>query len=106
MLELVRADVQAVRVQAARVVNTELVALYWRIGRLILDRQGEQGWGAKVTARLGADLRGEFPAMRGLSPRNLAYMRAFAAAFDVGEIVATACCNNCPGGRSWCCWTS
>lgn len=87
LLEVVKAEVQAARVQAARVVNTELVALYWRIGRLILDRQGEQGWGAKVTARLGADLRGEFPAMRGLSARNLAYMRAFAAAFDVGEIV-------------------
>lgn len=74
-------EVQAARVQAAR------VALDGRIGHLILDRQGERGWGAKVTARLGADLRAEAPAMRGLSPRNLAYMRASAAAFDVDEIV-------------------
>jgi len=90
LLELVKAQVRASRVQAARVVNTELVALYWRIGRLILDRQNAQGWGAGVTGRLAADLRAEFPTMRGLSPRNLAYMRAFAAAFEGGEIVQQA----------------
>ncbi len=90
LLELVKAQVRASRVQAARVVNIELVALYWRIGRLILDRQGTQGWGAGVTGRLAADLRAEFPTMRGLSPRNLAYMRAFAAAFEGGEIVQQA----------------
>jgi len=87
LLELVKSEVRAARVQAARAVNTELVVLYWRIGRLILDRQDAQGWGAGVTGRLAADLRAEFPTMRGLSPRNLAYMRAFAAAFDDGEIV-------------------
>ena len=87
LVELVKSEVRAARVQAARAVNTELVVLYWRIGRLILDRQDAQGWGAGVTGRLAADLRAEFPTMRGLSPRNLAYMRAFAAAFDDGEIV-------------------
>jgi len=90
LLELVKAQVRSARVQAARVVNTELVALYWRIGRLILDRQDAHGWGAGVAGRLAADLRAEFPTMRGLSPRNLAYMRAFAAAFDDGEIVQQA----------------
>ena len=87
LLEQVKAQVRAARVQAARAVNTELVALYWRIGRLILERQRAQGWGVGVVARLAADLRAEFPTMRGLSPRNLAYMRAFAAAFDGGQIV-------------------
>ena len=87
LLEQVKAQVRAARVQAARAVNTELVALYWRIGRLILERQRAQGWGVGVVARLAADLRAEFPTMRGLSPRNLAYMRAFAAAFDSGQIV-------------------
>jgi predicted nuclease of restriction endonuclease-like (RecB) superfamily len=68
-------------------VNTELVGLYWRVGRLILDRQDAQGWGAGVTARLASDLRAEFPGMRGFSPRNMAYMRAFAAAFHDAEVV-------------------
>jgi hypothetical protein len=33
-------------------VNRELVLLYWQIGRNILARQAEQGWGAKVIERL------------------------------------------------------
>lgn len=62
--------------------NTELLTLYWRIGRAILERQEVDGWGSKVIDRLAADLRAEFPDMRGLSRRNLFYMRTFAAAVD------------------------
>src|SRR5690606_27994143 len=40
-----------------------------------------EGWGSKVIDRLAADLRHEFPDMRGMSPRNLKYMRAFAEAY-------------------------
>ncbi|MCY1284039.1 hypothetical protein D9M68_836050 [compost metagenome] len=38
-------------------VNRELVQLYWQIGRDILGRQAQQGWGAKIIERLGEDLR-------------------------------------------------
>jgi len=61
-------------------VNRELVLLYWQIGRDILQRQGREGWGAKVIERLAQDLRGAFPEMKGFPPRNLKYMRAFAEA--------------------------
>ncbi|MDD1754948.1 MAG: DUF1016 N-terminal domain-containing protein [Methanothrix sp.] len=57
------------------------------IGRMILERQEKEGWGAKVIDRLSADLRDSFPDMRGLSPRNLKYMRAFAVAWPDREIV-------------------
>lgn len=79
LLAEVRVEVLASRVRAARVVNVQLTALYCRIGRLILNRQGEQAWGSGVIDRLAADLRSEFPGMRGFAPRNLAYMRSFAA---------------------------
>ena len=67
--------------RAALAVNQELVGLYWQIGRDILARQAEQGWGAKVIDRLAHDLRTAFPDMKGFSPRNLKYMRAFAEAW-------------------------
>jgi predicted nuclease of restriction endonuclease-like (RecB) superfamily len=54
---------------------------------MILDRQERAGWGAKVIDRLAADLRGAFPDMKGFSPRNLKYMRAFAAAWPGLAIV-------------------
>ncbi len=59
-------------------VNRELVLLYWQIGRDILSRQQDQGWGTKVIDRLAKDLTGEFPNMKGFSRRNLLYMRRFA----------------------------
>nr|WP_145549611.1 PDDEXK nuclease domain-containing protein [Variovorax boronicumulans] len=78
--------------RAALAVNRELVLLYWQIGRDILARQAAQGWGAKVIDRLAQDLRAAFPEMKGFSPRNLKYMRAFAEAWPddlfVQEVLA------------------
>ncbi|MCW2840040.1 MAG: hypothetical protein JWR55_1523 [Aeromicrobium sp.] len=70
--------VHAAQQRAALAVNTELLQLYWQIGRGILDRQAEQGWGTKVIDRLSHDLRRSFPEMKGFSSRNLRYMRDFA----------------------------
>lgn len=81
LLRQVKVQVRAARVQAARVVNVELIGLYWRVGRIVLDRQAAEGWGSRVIDRLAADLRAEFPGMRGFSPRSLRYMRTFAAAY-------------------------
>ncbi len=64
-----------------------MVLLYWDIGRSILDRQEQGGWGTRVIDRLSHDLKDAFPDMSGLSPRNLKYMRTFAAAWPDREIV-------------------
>lgn len=76
--------------RATLAVNRELVLLYWQIGHDILTRQVQQGWGAKVIERLAQDLRAAFPAMKGFSPRNLKYMRAFAEAWPEAEFVQQA----------------
>lgn len=68
----------------------ELVLLYWQIGRDILTRQNDQGWGSKVIDRLAQDLRAAFPDIEGFSPRNLKYMRAFAEAGPEAEFVQQA----------------
>lgn len=73
--------------RASLAVNRELVLLYWQIGQDILTRQAQQGWGAKVIERLAQDLRLAFPDMKGFSPRNLKYMRAFAEAWPEPEFV-------------------
>ena len=76
--------------RAVQAVNRELVQLYWQIGRDILERQGREGWGAKVIERLAHDLRTAFPDMKGFSRANLMYMRAFAEAWPDAEIVQQA----------------
>ncbi|WP_028315958.1 PDDEXK nuclease domain-containing protein [Desulfatibacillum aliphaticivorans] len=82
-----KARIHAAQQRAALAVNSELVTLYWQIGRDILARQAEQGWGSKVIDRLAQDLRKAFPDMKGFSPRNLKYMRAFAEAWPEFEFV-------------------
>ena len=77
----IKAEVRSARLRAQRVVNTELLRLYWTIGATILDQQAAEGWGTKVIDRLADDLRREFPDMTGLSRSNLEYMRRFADAY-------------------------
>lgn len=87
LLARLKRGIGAARTRAALAVNTELIGLYWRIGKEILDRQKREGWGTKVIDRLSADLRLEFPEMRGLSRSIIHYMRAFAASWSGTEIV-------------------
>lgn len=70
--------IQGARQRALLAANHEQIRLYHDIGKDILNRQGRQGWGAKVIDRLSADLRAAFPDMKGLSASNLKYMRFFA----------------------------
>lgn len=81
LLERLKREIGAARTRAALAVNEELIRLYWRIGKEILARQEDEGWGAKVIDRLSKDLRSSFPDTKGLSPTNLKYMRMFAASW-------------------------
>ena len=74
------------RVRAVLAANPIVMEAYWHTGKIILQRQEEAAWGAKVIDRLSADLREEFPDMGGLSSRNLLSMSLFAAAFPDGPI--------------------
>jgi len=77
-LEQLKTRIGAARSRAALAVNAEVVGLYRQIGQEILARQERQGWGGKVIERLARDLKAAFPDMKGLSARNLKYMRFFA----------------------------
>ncbi len=79
--------IQARQMRAALAVNSELVLLYWEIGTSILEKQKQEGYGTKVIDRLANDLRSTFPEMKGFSPRNLKYMRAFAESWPESEVV-------------------
>jgi predicted nuclease of restriction endonuclease-like (RecB) superfamily len=90
LLMSIKERIQTAQVRAAVSVNQELVLLYWGIGKEILNRQVQEGWGAKVISHLAADLGRSFPEMKGLSSRNLKYMRAFADAWPEEVIVQQA----------------
>ncbi len=77
-LASLKSRIQGARARALLAANDEQLRLYHDIGRDILERQTQQGWGAKVIERLAADLSAAFPEMKGFSARNLFYMRQFA----------------------------
>jgi len=77
-LASLKSRIQGSRQRALLSANAEQISLYHDIGRDILERQRREGWGAKVIDQLSSDLRAAFPEMRGLSSRNLKYMKFFA----------------------------
>ncbi len=86
-LKGLKEKIRTSRVKAALSVNAQMVLLYWEIGNEILLRQKSEGWGAKIIERLSTDLRKSFPEMKGLSSRNLKYMRKFAEVYPHSEFV-------------------
>ncbi|RUL84575.1 PDDEXK nuclease domain-containing protein [Tautonia sociabilis] len=80
--------IRTAQLRAAVAANRELIALYWQIGRGIVERQKAHRWGNAVLDRLGRDLQAEFPGVSGFSRTNLYRMRAFYLAYkDTPEIV-------------------
>ena len=75
LLVAVKERVRAAQYQALKAVNKELVGLYWDIGRMIVGRQVDEGWGQAIVERLADDLQKEFPGIKGFSVQNLWYMR-------------------------------
>ncbi len=74
------------KLKAILSVNAELLTLYWKIGKDILTKQKELGWGAKVIVQLSKDLMARFPDDRGYSERNLRNMKKFASEYPAFPI--------------------
>lgn len=83
----IKQRVQTERLKAVFSANVAQILMYWDIGNDILRKQQSAGWGAKVIDRLAADLKNAFPEMEGFSPRNLKYMRTFAASWPDREFM-------------------
>jgi predicted nuclease of restriction endonuclease-like (RecB) superfamily len=91
--------VRDAQIRAQRVVNTQLIELYWQIGNEILAQQEIRAWGSGVVGRLAADLRAEFPRMTGLSRSNLFYMRGFAAGWPAENAIVQQAVGQLPWGH-------
>ena len=86
-IEEVKKEIQKQRISVVLNANSSMICLYWNIGRAILQKKEEEGWGSKVIDRMAKDLKEAFPDMSGFSPRNIKYMRKFAECWPDFEIV-------------------
>jgi predicted nuclease of restriction endonuclease-like (RecB) superfamily len=88
LLQEIKQRVYKAQYQALKAVNNELIGLYWDIGKLIVGRQKQHGWGKSVVESLAKDLQLEFPGIRGFSPASLWRMRLFYESYCNNEKLA------------------
>ena len=56
-IENIKSTIKSQRISIVLKANSEMICLYWKIGKAILDKQMTDGWGAKVIDRISADLK-------------------------------------------------
>ena len=77
LLTEIKDRIRQAQTQATLSANTEMILMYWDIGRMIQQRQQMEGWGAGIIPRLARDIRNELPEVKGFSERNIGYMIRF-----------------------------
>jgi len=65
------------QIKAVLSVNSQMIMLYWDLGRQITEKQEKTKWGSGFIEQLSKDLREEFPEMTGFSRANLFRMQKF-----------------------------
>ena len=74
-IKSIKAKVQNARTKIALSVNSGVLELYWEIGKDIHLQLTEANWGTKIIEQVAADLKLEFPDIKGFSKRNIYAMR-------------------------------
>jgi predicted nuclease of restriction endonuclease-like (RecB) superfamily len=88
LLEAIKARIQHAQYEALKVVNRAHILLNWDIGKMILEKQEQLGWGKSVVTQMSKDIQVEFPGIRGYSPDNLWRMRKFYLMYKDNEKLA------------------
>ncbi len=65
------------QLKAAVQVNTEMIRMYWHIGKEISDMHADAIWGTGFYKTMSQSLKEEFPSVNGFSVTNLKYMKRF-----------------------------
>ena len=80
----IKLHIQQAQYQAMKAVNTEIINLYWEIGRSIAEKQAD-GWGKSIVEQLSNDIQSEFPGIKGFGSRNIWYMVQFYTEYHIDE---------------------
>lgn len=75
------------QIKAAVKVNTELIRMYWDLGRDIVEKQSESRWGKGFFNELSRDLKEAFPDMEGFSVTNLKYMKRMYLFYNQSDVI-------------------
>jgi len=85
LLNEIKDRIRQAQIRAAVSANSEMILMYWDIGRMIHQRQQMEGWGAGIIPRLSRDIRNELPEVKGFSERNIGYMFDFSVSTGIPQ---------------------
>jgi predicted nuclease of restriction endonuclease-like (RecB) superfamily len=99
-LNQIKSKIHSVQIKAALEVNKSLLSLYWTLGKMIVDKQTESGWGNAVVERLSIDLKKGFPEMKGFSRANLFSIRKWYLFYSVQDKKVQQLVGQIPWGHN------
>jgi predicted nuclease of restriction endonuclease-like (RecB) superfamily len=70
-IEELKSKIHNARRKAAYSVNSQLLELYWEIGKDISAKQEKSKWGSNFIEKIALELKHEFPEINGFSRRNI-----------------------------------
>jgi len=77
VLANLKKQIETAQIKAALAANSQLIKLYWSMGKTIVEKQEESAWGSNVIGQIAKDLQNTFPGLSGFSRTNIFRMRAF-----------------------------
>ena len=83
----IKIQIKAAQYRALQYVNKEQIMLYWNIGKTIVERQQQFGWGKSIVEILATELQKEFVGVQGFSARNLWYMKNLYAQYSESSLI-------------------
>jgi len=75
--EIIKNAILNSRYNAAKMINKELLGLYYGVGKYVSDNSRSETWGKGAVKRLSEDLQNELPGLRGFSESSIKRMRDF-----------------------------
>lgn len=82
-ISTIKTKIHEARRKVALSINSQLIELYWEIGRELQDKLEKAAWGSNLIEQVADELRIEFPDMKGFSRRNLFAIRQWYRFYSV-----------------------
>jgi len=80
--------IKSARQRVLKSINTELIDLYWNVGRFISENCSKNNWGENTIENLSQFIIEKEPDLKGFSPQNLWRMRQFHETYCQNEILS------------------
>lgn len=74
-IEELKSKIHSAKRKIAYSINSQLLEMYWEIGKDISGKQEKSEWGSKFIEQIALELKHEFPEIKGFSRRNIYAIR-------------------------------